>query len=40
MYVFSKMYVRVKKELVNLSLEEDVNLFEIIGKYLEFIEFY
>ena len=36
----AKMHVRVKKELVNLSLEEDVNPLEITGKYLEPIEFY
>lgn len=39
-HAFSKMHVRVKKELVNLSLEEDVNPLEITGKYLEPIEFY
>lgn len=39
-HVFKKMHVRVKKELVNLSLEEDINPLEVTGKYVEPIEFY
>lgn len=39
-HAFKKMHVRVKKELVNFSLEEDINPLEITGKYLEPIEFY
>lgn len=39
-HAFKKMHVRVKKELVNLSLEDDVNPLEITGDYLEPIEFY
>lgn len=36
---FHKMFVRPRKELVSLSLEEDVNPLELTGKYLEPIEF-
>lgn len=36
---FHKMFVRPRKELVSLSLEEDVNPLEITGKYLEPAEF-
>ena len=39
-HAFKKMHVRVKKELVNLSLEEDVNPLEITGTHLQPIEFY
>jgi UPF0176 protein len=33
-HAFKKMHVRVKKELVNLSLEDDINPLELTGKYL------
>ncbi|WP_086312171.1 UPF0176 protein [Enterococcus sp. 7F3_DIV0205] len=36
---FHKMFVRPRKELVSLSLEEDVNPLELTGKYLEPVEF-
>lgn len=36
---FRKMFVRSRKELVALNLEEDVNPLEITGKYLEPAEF-
>lgn len=39
-HVFKKMHVRVKNELVNFSLEDDINPLEITGKYLEPIDFY
>lgn len=39
-HVFKKMHVRVKNELVNFSLEDDVNPLEITGKYLEPTDFY
>ncbi|MDO9628273.1 MAG: rhodanese-related sulfurtransferase [Acholeplasmataceae bacterium] len=39
-HVFKKMHVRVKNELVNFSLEDDINPKEITGKYLEPIDFY
>lgn len=34
-HVFKKMHVRVKNELVNFSLEDDINPKEITGKYIE-----
>jgi UPF0176 protein len=37
---FNKMHVRVKPELVNFRLEEDVNPKEMTGEYLEPNEFY
>jgi UPF0176 protein len=36
---FRKMFVRPRKELVSLHLEEDVNPLELTGKYLEPAEF-
>lgn len=36
---FHKMFVRPRKELVSLNLEEDVNPLELTGKYLEPKEF-
>ncbi|MGE7621616.1 rhodanese-related sulfurtransferase [Viridibacillus sp. NPDC096237] len=38
-HAFKKMHVRPKPELVNLSLEDDVNPQEITGNYLEPAEF-
>lgn len=37
--VFCKMFVCLCFELVVLNLEEDVDLLEMMGKYLEFVEF-
>jgi UPF0176 protein len=37
---FHKMFVRVKKEIVNFSLDDDVNPRETTGTYLEPMEFY
>jgi UPF0176 protein len=37
---FKKMFVRVKNEIVNFSLDDDVNPTEVTGKYLEPREFY
>ncbi len=34
-HAFKKMHVRAKNELVNLSLEEDINPLEITGKHLD-----
>ena len=39
-HAFDKIFVRVKKELVNLSLEDDINPLEITGNYLKPKEFY
>lgn len=39
-HVFKKLKVKLKNELVNLSLEEDVNHLELTGTYLEPAEFY
>ncbi|VEU83229.1 rhodanese-related sulfurtransferase [Acholeplasma hippikon] len=39
-HAFKKMHVRVKKELVNLSLEEDLNPLELTGKHLTAKEWY
>lgn len=39
-HAFKKMHVRPRPELVNLSLEEDVNPHEITGEYLEPSEFF
>lgn len=39
-HAFKKMHVRHKKELVNLSLEDDVDPLEITGKHLKPTEFY
>ena len=39
-HAFGKMHVRVKPELVNFRLDEDVNPKEITGQYLEPAEFY
>jgi len=38
--VFKKMHVRFKNELVNFSLEDDINPLEITGKHVEPIEFF
>lgn len=34
------MHVRHRNELVNLSLEDDVNPLELTGKHLSLVEFY
>jgi UPF0176 protein len=39
-HAFNKMHVRVKPELVNFRLDEDVNPKELTGEYLEPAEFY
>jgi len=39
-HAFKKMHVRFRREIVNLSLEEDINPNEITGKYLEPKEFF
>jgi UPF0176 protein len=39
-HAFNKLHVRVKSELVNFRLEEDVNPKEMTGEYLEPAEFY
>lgn len=39
-HAFDKMHVRVKKELVNLSLIEDVNPKKLTGEYVEPKDFY
>jgi UPF0176 protein len=39
-HAFNKMHVRVKPELVNFRLEEDVNPVELTGEYLEPADFY
>lgn len=39
-HVFKKMHVRVKKELVNLSLNEDINPKKLTGEYVEPKDFY
>ncbi|MDD2574961.1 MAG: rhodanese-related sulfurtransferase [Acholeplasmataceae bacterium] len=39
-HAFKKMHVRVKKELVNLSLEEDINPKKLTGEYVEPKDFY
>lgn len=39
-HVFKKLKIKIKNELVNLSLEADVNPLEITGEYLEPIQFY
>lgn len=39
-HAFEKMHVRVKPELVNLSLEKDINPLKLTGDYLEPEEFY
>lgn len=39
-HAFKKMHVRYKKELVNLSLEEDINPLELTGKHLKPTEFF
>ena len=35
-----KMHVKIKKELVNLSLEEDINPKKLTGEYVEPKDFY
>ncbi|MGF0004752.1 rhodanese-related sulfurtransferase [Bacillus altitudinis] len=39
-HAFKKMHVRHRNELVNLSLEDDVNPLELTGKHLSPVEFY
>jgi len=39
-HAFKKMHVRHKKELVNLSLEDDVDPLKLTGKHLKPAEFY
>ncbi len=39
-HAFKKMHVRPRPELVNLSLEDDINPHELTGKYLSPKEFY
>jgi UPF0176 protein len=39
-HVFKKMKIKIKNELVNFSLEDDVNPLEITGEYLEPKAFY
>jgi UPF0176 protein len=39
-HVFKKMKIKIKNELVNFSLEDDVNPLEITGEYLEPAQFY
>lgn len=39
-HAFKKMHVRTKNELVNFSLEDDINPKEITGTYLEPLDFY
>jgi UPF0176 protein len=39
-HAFNKMHVRVKSELVNFRLEEDINPKSLTGEYLEPAEFY
>ncbi len=39
-HVFKKMKIKIKNELVNFSLEDDVNPLELTGEYLEPKEFY
>lgn len=39
-HAFKKMHVRPRAELVNLSLEDDINPHEITGEYLSPAEFY
>lgn len=39
-HAFKKMHVRVKNEIVNFSLEDDVNPNEITGRYIEPKNFY
>lgn len=39
-HAFHKMHVRIKKELVNLSLEEDINPKKLTGEYIEPKDFY
>ena len=39
-HAFKKLHVRVKPELVNLGLEDDVNPLEVTGNYLKPTEFY
>lgn len=39
-HAFKKMHVRIKKELVNFSLDEDINPKELTGEYVEPSQFY
>ncbi|MCR8657102.1 oxygen-dependent tRNA uridine(34) hydroxylase TrhO [Paenibacillus endoradicis] len=39
-HAFKKMHVRSRPELVNLSLEDDINPLEVTGRYVEPADFY
>lgn len=39
-HAFKKMHVRPRPELVNLSLEDDINPLEVTGRYVEPAQFY
>lgn len=39
-HAFKKMHVRPRKEIVNFSLEEDVNPLKLTGEYLKPVEFF
>ena len=39
-HAFEKMHVRIKRELVNLSLEEDINPKKLTGEYVEPSDFF
>jgi UPF0176 protein len=39
-HVFKKMHVRIKNELVNFNLEDDINPLELTGRYIDPEEFY
>lgn len=39
-HVFKKMHVRIKNELVNFNLEDDINPLELTGRYIEPSEFF
>ena len=39
-HVFKKMHVRPRPELVNLSLEDDINPLELTGRYVSPVDFY
>lgn len=39
-HAFEKMHVKIKKELVNLSLDRDIDPKKLTGEYLEPVEFY
>ena len=39
-HTFKKMHVRLREQIVNLSLEDDINPNELTGQYLSPKEFY